>query len=635
MFRKLVSNLPFSPALVGQLGFYARRLRKEQVTRRVGLIFTAMAVVIQSFAVFSPPEQALASSGSDIVKGGVSSVRDILNTYDQGADGKNDFKDIMDYIGITRAELASLSSQVVYVCSSDHSIISFGRQHHYSAAEGELSHRVPRQTGGFSTLYSVPLHRFDSVNNRVNCYDSYVGHSKKVGWFAIMRKCGNVQIKRNVQKFPQGHFITATCRTVQGYAYDERQLDLRVKVYLFFGGPPGQGKQYGPINANRESPSSPAGSGYGFSFTVPDEYQKKTSETAVWAVLKPLPGWNQSTVQFNNTVAIPGNCTPPAQPSAACDLLTVNRIERTRISLTANARTEEGAEVTGYTYGITDKSSDNVYSVTVKNNALSDTSAAIDLPDPGDYIAKVVVHTTVGDRESADCTKPLSISPPDKCPYSPSIGQDDADCRPCPYDEKIWIRDEDCGPNISESKEARNLTQELANANGTTARPGDRIEFTIYTTNVSNVETTTNIDENLHDILEYAELTHPGGGTFNAETKTLTWGETKLDGQQTDKRQFAIQVKDTIPATPRGANDPATYDCVMTNSYGNTIGINVQCPVEKTIETTVKQLPSTGTTTNVIFGSALLMVATYFYARSRQINKEVRLIRKDFNTGTL
>ena len=30
MFRKLVSNLAFSPALVGQLGFYAKRLRKEE-----------------------------------------------------------------------------------------------------------------------------------------------------------------------------------------------------------------------------------------------------------------------------------------------------------------------------------------------------------------------------------------------------------------------------------------------------------------------------------------------------------------------------------------------------------------------------------------------------------------------------
>ncbi len=62
MFRKLVSSLPFSPALVGQLGFYARRLSREQVSRRLGLIFTVLAIVVQSFALLSPPEPTYAAS---------------------------------------------------------------------------------------------------------------------------------------------------------------------------------------------------------------------------------------------------------------------------------------------------------------------------------------------------------------------------------------------------------------------------------------------------------------------------------------------------------------------------------------------------------------------------------------------
>jgi len=43
MFKKIVSQLSFSPALVAQLGFYARRLRKEQATRRLGLVFVGLA----------------------------------------------------------------------------------------------------------------------------------------------------------------------------------------------------------------------------------------------------------------------------------------------------------------------------------------------------------------------------------------------------------------------------------------------------------------------------------------------------------------------------------------------------------------------------------------------------------------
>ena len=67
MFRKIVSNLTFSPALVGQLGFYAKRLKKEEATRRIGLIFTALALVVQSFAVFTPPESANAANGNNVV----------------------------------------------------------------------------------------------------------------------------------------------------------------------------------------------------------------------------------------------------------------------------------------------------------------------------------------------------------------------------------------------------------------------------------------------------------------------------------------------------------------------------------------------------------------------------------------
>lgn len=638
MFRKLVSNLPFSPALVGQLGFYAKRLRKEQFTRRLGLFFTIFAVIIQSFAVFSPAEQVSAATGSSIIEGGVKSVQDVLNVYDAGAQNRNDFKDIMDYFGVTRAELAAMSNEVKYICSTDDnkSIISFGRQHHYSAAEGELVHNIPRQAGGFSTLYSVPLYRFDSVHNRpVNCYDSYIGHSASVGWFAIMRKCGNFQVKRNVQKFPKGHFVTASCKTIQGFAYDERQTNLRVKVYLYFNGPPGKGTQYGPIMSNQAAPSATIGSGYGFSFAVPDEFQKSRTPTEVWAVMQPLPGWTQANVQFDNTVTIPGDCTPTATPTAACSTISLNRLDRTHVTIDAHSAAAQGATITGYQFIVEDKGGKKVYDKTLSSSNLNVTSEKIELKTIGDYKAKVVVKTSIGDKESADCEKTLSVSPPDKCVYTPTLLSTDNDCKPCPYNPNIWIKDDDCSPTITQSKEARNVTRALANANGTTASPSDRIEYTIRTTNVSSVGTTTTVTENLGDVLEYADLSFNGGGIYDPVAKTLTWENVTISASATDTRTFAVQIKSSIPQTPRAGNDPAAYDCVITNSYGNTISIAMQCPIIKTVETTVAQLPVTGPTENMIFAGALLMVVTYFYARSRLLNKEVHLVRKEFNSGTL
>lgn len=635
MFRKLVSNLPFSPALVGQLGFYAKRLRKEQFTRRLGLFFTIFAIVIQSFAVFSPAEQVSASTGSSIIEGGVHSVQEILNVYDAGAKGQNDYKDIMDYFGVTRAELAALNPTVQYICSSDKSIISFGRQHHYSPAEGELVHNIPRQTGGFSTIYSVPLYRFDSVNDSTNCYDSYIGHSAAVGWFAIMRKCGNFQIKTNVQKLPKAHLVTASCKSVQGFAYDERQKDLRVKIYLYFGGAPGKGKQYGPIVADQATPTSTIGSGYGFSFAVPDEYQKSTKPVEVWAVMQPLPGWNQATVQFDNKLTIPANCTPTQTPTASCLAASINKIDRTHVSVEVSSAAAQGAKITGYQFIITDKSGKKIYDKSVNSTATKLTSESIEIKNSGDYTAKVVVKTSIGDKESSNCSKPFSITSDKLCIYSSTITANDVNCKPCPYKPTIWIKDDDCTPTISESKEAVNMTQSIANANGTTAAPSDRIQYTIYTTNVGSAETTTTVSESLGDVLQYADLIDLGGGTFDPNTKTLSWPNVKLGGQKTDTRIFVVQIKAVIPATPRAANDPAAYDCVITNSYGNTIAIKMQCPVAKTIETTVKKLPSTGPTENMLFAGGVLMVVVYFYARSRQMNKEVRIIRKEFNTGVL
>ncbi|HKX73740.1 MAG TPA: hypothetical protein VJM32_07030 [Candidatus Saccharimonadales bacterium] len=636
MFRKLVSNLPFSPALVGQLGFYAKRLRKEQFTRRMGLVFTALALVVQSFAVFTPPEQALASSGSDIIPGGVRSVQDIVNVYDGGAKGQNDFKDLMDYFGVTRQELAGMDTKVVYICSSDKSIVSFGRRHHYSTAEGELVHNVPKQTGGFSTFYSVPLFRFDSVNNKVNCYDAYVGNSAKVGWFAVMRKCGNFQIKQSVRKLPKAHLVTASCKTIQGYAYDERQSDLKVKVYLYFNGPPGKGQQVGPLAADQSTPSAPVGPGHGFSIAVPEQYQKSTTPTTVWMVMQPLPGWDQPTVQADNTVTIPGNCTPTATPAAQCMDLHASVISRTSFSLAAKATKSGGATISGYTFVVTDKSGKKVYEKTVATAAELAETGAFEIKTPGDYTAKVVVNTSVGAKESADCAKPLQVSPPDKCIYNAGLTATDENCKPCPYDKTVWIKDEQkCRPQISQSKEAKNLTQNKDDANNTTAKTGDRIEFTVYTTNIGSGTVTATVDESLADVLQYSKLTHNGGGSFEDTSKVLSWGTVSLGPQQTDVRKFVVQVNDVIPATPRGANDPAAYNCLMTNSYGNTINIHVECPLDKQVESAVKELPSTGPGENMVFGAVILMVVTYFYARSRQMGKEVKLIRKEFNFGTI
>lgn len=619
MFEKVVSGLPYSPALVGQLGFYARRLKKEETTRRLGLVFTALALVVQSFAVFSPPEPANAANANDMIRGGVTGLAQVLSTYDQSARGNGDFKAIMDYNGITRADLERTKPMWInsrQFGTGSGSILSWGRTARFSTSQGEVKHAIPLTNGQISTLYSRPLWRFDSRSSGSN-YEVFAGTAANGKWFAIMKNCGNLIVRENPQPIPAGTLLAADCRTIRGYAYDARQRDARVSVYLYFNGPPGKGERIGPIRADQATPSSPAGNGYGFSVPVPEKYLKLGTPVPVYGVMIPLSGWSQPSVQIGS-VTIPGNCYTPPTPLANCSAIKARMIERTKYSFTATSSVQNGAKINGYVFTVKDQNGKVVQEKTVSTSAASAESGTIELKQAGRYSVSVTVKTSLGDKTGADCTVTVTVAASEKCPPNPVLG----------------VKDEQCKAEVVSGKEVRNLTQNIANANGTTARQGDRLEYTIYLENVGVMPASVTMEEQLEDVLEYASLQDDGSATFDSQAKVLSWGTVTLQPDEKQVRKFVVQVNQ-IPATPQGISEPGSYDCVMSNLYGNTVTVRVDCPAVKGVEQTVKELPSTGPTENILFGGGLLMVVTYFYARSRQLGREVRLIRHDFNAGTL
>ncbi|HEY8886370.1 MAG TPA: hypothetical protein VIM31_02605 [Candidatus Microsaccharimonas sp.] len=190
MFKKIVSNLSFSPALVGQLGFYAKRLKKEETTRRLGLIFVALALVVQCLAVFQPPESANAASSNDLVYGGLGlgsnrSINHFLAPYDANT---SHLKDIMNYMGISRAEIANAQFGSFITGSVKR---SWGHNPIHTTSAQELPTTVtnPDGTGNITTIYSRPLSLSNGPNARIY---AYIGHSDRVGWFALMQACGNL-----------------------------------------------------------------------------------------------------------------------------------------------------------------------------------------------------------------------------------------------------------------------------------------------------------------------------------------------------------------------------------------------------------------------------------------------------------
>lgn len=90
-----------------------------------------------------------------------------------------------------------------------------------------------------------------------------------------------------------------------------------------------------------------------------------------------------------------------------------------------------------------------------------------------------------------------------------------------------------------------------------------------------------------------------------------------------------------IPVTSKGQSDASSYNCKIENTfYESSVVIPVNCSAPKVIEQVVTELPTTGPTENMIFAGVLLTIVTYFFFRSKQLGREVRLIRRDLNAGT-
>jgi uncharacterized repeat protein (TIGR01451 family) len=523
MFRKLVSNLAFSPALVGQLGFYARRLRKEETTRRTGLIFIALALVVQSFAVFSPPESANASNADNVIYSGIRNKEDLLAIYDRGSDsaGRKDIKEIYTHFGITRADIANMRTGSYNTGDFNGQLKSVGR------SDWGVAYRTPVNVANSTT--TVYTGGFIGTHGKSWPMPALIGTRSVDGaWFAITLDCGN------------------------------------------------------PV------------------YVVPPPPVKK--------------------------------------PVAACTSLSVASINRNTIRLSAKASTADGATVSGYHYMIKDSKG-----VVVLNQRVADTrlSSSIEnkLTSDGSYTAQVTATTSVGDKTDSNCIATFTISPEPRCLLNTGLVASSQDCKPCSSDSSLWYKDKKCVATFILSKTVRNITQGLDDANNTQAKPGDQLQYTLKVKNTGKTQGSYTMTDTVADILEYATIVNMGDGKIVTQSATspavATWPSFNVKVNEEVEKIIVVRVKETIPAMAANLSNPQSFNCKVTNTFGNTLNVGIECPPEKVIEQTIAELPHTGASENIIFSAIVVAVAVYFYARSRQTSTELRLIRRDLNAGTI
>jgi hypothetical protein len=180
---------------------------------------------------------------------------------------------------------------------------------------------------------------------------------------------------------------------------------------------------------------------------------------------------------------------------------------------------------------------------------------------------------------------------------------------------------------------ATNLTQ--ASVGTVTAKALDKISYTLKLTNTATRSVTGEFNVRLADVLEYATLIDSGGGSFDETSGSLSWPVVQLAPGASQERTFAIQLLHDLPATATGQSNSASYDCTLSLTFGTMIQTPVECPAAKGAESIFRQLPTTGVGVNVAFAAIVLMTVVFFYVRTRQLKKEIRIIRHNFNTGII
>lgn len=187
MYRKLISNLAFSPSTIEQVSFYARRLKQEESVRRLGFVLILISMCIQLFAALAPPEKSVAASRNDVIYGGVTNIDDLRSKYNSNAD----VRALYNRFGLGSGDLTRAGASKVnfnFQQQGDRGTKTVGRIN--------FSNTNDRNLGSFagSTFYSRSASEWQGSTNAF-----YFGKRKGTDgrWFYVwvLKDCGNIAFR--------------------------------------------------------------------------------------------------------------------------------------------------------------------------------------------------------------------------------------------------------------------------------------------------------------------------------------------------------------------------------------------------------------------------------------------------------
>lgn len=660
MFRKIVSNLAFSPGLLPQVGYYSRRITQENAVRRLGLVFAALTIIMQSLLFLSPATPSLAGSSNDLIYGGMrengrdvstEKAKDIvIDSVFSDKGESNGLKALFKYYDISKADVEN--SRDSYICSQRinktvngvdcsksylENIRSIGRQ---SKSTQDVQIK-PADTS--ETFYHRPLSVFDKLNP-INTYKVL---EIVPGEMFILYSCGNIaftqvptsklEITKNITSESDAvgvggevQFAVSLKNNSNVPAEDISITDLIDPSFKALSASNGGRISIGSdetqrVNWNIASLNPDEEFSANLRVRVNDRESQQVCNSASFSYTD-TTGVTRSGKSNNVCVTVTLEVEPPVEMAAACQSLTTSATtERILIPSTVNFSPiveSYTTEVIGYEYFVNGTSQGRQ-----DNPQFSYTFDKTD-----DNTINVIVYFSDGTKSSReDCSIQLRTTeePNEKVDTAKSA-------RVVSSFSPLQINDSD-----NRSRDAQ----------GATVKANELIEYTVQISNIGNVDVDsyTLPHDDLRDVLEYADAisatgersedyTQPinllGGGVL--EDGIVTWESIEsLSRGETISKSFYVQVKPRIPTTNTPPSDPLSYDCIMSNIYENEVDIDVDCSAEKEVVKAASSLPNTGPAEVAGITALLTFISMFLYFRNKQLVKELRVIKSEYNGGTL
>ncbi len=233
---------------------------------------------------------------------------------------------------------------------------------------------------------------------------------------------------------------------------------------------------------------------------------------------------------------------------------------------------------------------------------------------------------------SYDSSIPKDSNKCKPCPYNDNISKDDAKCKPC----KDALSSENAVACVVQHKSAANVTQAIADADGSTAQPNDVIRYTLFAQNKGKATVKNYVmQENLSDVLDYATVVSLHGGTIS-KTGLVSWKPANIASKVSLTHQITIRVKNPIPLNTPPVSDPSHFDHIMTNVYGNSVNIKLPLPANVgTVVTVSSTLPNTGPSGGLMVAVSIMVIAGFFFARARLLVNESMIVMQETTSGRL